>query len=101
MQYRITSSNRRLQPGGGQHATEQPGKVSFETGYNVASSPAVVNGVVYVGSGDRFGGNTFYALYASNGTELWNYTTGDYVFSSPPSSTASSTSGAMTTTSTR
>ena len=58
-------------------------KWSFETGYNVASSPAVVNGVVYVGSGDRFGGNTFYALYASNGTELWNYTTGDYVFSSP------------------
>jgi outer membrane protein assembly factor BamB len=42
------------------------------------SSPAVVDGVVYVGSGD----NT-YALNATDGTELWSYTTGGIVESSP------------------
>ena len=45
----------------------------------VFSSPAVVDGVVYVGS---FNGDV-YALNASNGAELWNYTTGSIVFSSP------------------
>ena len=45
----------------------------------VESSPAVVNGVVYVGSGD---GNV-YALNAASGVQLWNYTTGGEVDSSP------------------
>ncbi|MGP8133891.1 MAG: PQQ-binding-like beta-propeller repeat protein [Halobacteriota archaeon] len=48
------------------------------TGY-VGSSPAVVNGVVYVGSAD----NIVYALNATTGTKLWNYTTGGNVESSP------------------
>ena len=48
------------------------------TGY-VGSSPAVVNGVVYVGSAD----NNVYALNATTGTKLWNYTTDSYVYSSP------------------
>ena len=39
------------------------------------SSPAVANGVVYVGSDD---GNV-YALNASTGAKLWSYATGDYV----------------------
>jgi outer membrane protein assembly factor BamB len=44
------------------------------------SSPAVVNGVVYVGSSaDR----NVYALNASSGTKLWSFTTGDLVLSSP------------------
>ena len=43
------------------------------------SSPAVVDGVVYVGSDD---GNV-YALNASSGAKLWNYTTGGDVYSSP------------------
>ncbi|MGD0072116.1 MAG: PQQ-binding-like beta-propeller repeat protein [Candidatus Bathyarchaeia archaeon] len=55
-------------------------------GYNPAvmaspqfeSSPAVVKGVVYVGSGDNI-----YALNATNGDELWSYTTGAEVESSP------------------
>src|SRR5579871_6060192 len=38
----------------------------------VVSSPAVVNGVVYVGSEDK----NVYALDANTGTKLWNYTTG-------------------------
>ena len=43
------------------------------------SSPAVVNGVVYVGSVD---GNV-YALNAVSGVKLWSYTTGGLVYSSP------------------
>ena len=45
----------------------------------VHSSPAVVNGVVYLGSGD---GNV-YALNAANGDKLWNYNTSSYFESSP------------------
>ena len=44
----------------------------YTTGNMVESSPAVVDGVVYIGSGD---GNV-YALNATNGAKLWNYTTG-------------------------
>jgi len=45
----------------------------------IASSPAVVNGVVYFGSED---GNV-YALNASTGAKLWSFTTGNFVYSSP------------------
>ena len=45
----------------------------------VNSSPAVANGVVYVGSDD----NNVYALNASTGALLWSYTTGSTVVSSP------------------
>jgi outer membrane protein assembly factor BamB len=48
---------------------------NYTTGFQVESSPAVVNGVVYIGSDD---GNV-YALNAANGDKIWNYTTG-----SPP-----------------
>jgi outer membrane protein assembly factor BamB len=43
------------------------------------SSPAVANGVVYVGSED---GN-MYALNAATGAKEWSYTTGNSVISSP------------------
>src|SRR5262249_36391807 len=43
------------------------------------SSPAVANGVVYIGS---FDGNV-YAFDAVTGDQLWSYTTGDGVQSSP------------------
>ena len=39
-------------------------------GNAVSSSPVVVDGVVYTG-----GGNTIYALNASNGNQIWNFTT--------------------------
>jgi hypothetical protein len=45
----------------------------------VNSSPAVVNGVVYVGSSDH----NVYALNASTGALLWSFATGSYVESSP------------------
>jgi outer membrane protein assembly factor BamB len=43
------------------------------------SSAAVSNGLVYVGSNDH----NIYALNATNGGIVWNYTTGDVVISSP------------------
>jgi outer membrane protein assembly factor BamB len=48
------------------------------TGPTEDFSPAVVNGVVYFGSGDNV-----YALNASTGAQLWSYATGYWVFSSP------------------
>src|SRR5580692_8780642 len=55
-------------------------KWSYKTGNSVQTSPAVANGVVYVGSDD----SKVYALNASTGTKLWgNYATGSAVYSSP------------------
>jgi outer membrane protein assembly factor BamB len=54
-------------------------KWTYTTGNSVFSSPAVANGVVYVGSEDR----NVYALNAKTGAKLWNYTTGGFVYSSP------------------
>jgi hypothetical protein len=45
----------------------------------VFSSPAVANGVVYVGSDD----SNVYALNATTGAKLWGFTTGYWVYSSP------------------
>jgi len=44
----------------------------FRTGYYVESSPAVVNGMVYVGSMDY----NLYALNASTGAVIWSYSVG-------------------------
>ena len=43
------------------------------------TSPAIINGLVYVGSHDH----NVYALNAATGAKLWSYTTGDSVESSP------------------
>jgi outer membrane protein assembly factor BamB len=48
-------------------------------GGEVYSSPAVANGVVYVGSFD----SNVYALNASTGAKLWSYYIGGEVYSSP------------------
>ena len=52
---------------------------NYTTGSGIDSSPAVVGGVVYVGSED----DNVYALNAANGIPLWNYTTRGNVYSSP------------------
>ena len=52
---------------------------SYATGNWVDSSPAVVGGVVYIGSVD----DNVYVLNATSGTQLWNFTTGNWVYSSP------------------
>jgi outer membrane protein assembly factor BamB len=54
-------------------------KWRFGTGLRVFSSPAVADGVLYVGSEDHF----LYALNASTGAKLWSYGTGGYQYSSP------------------
>jgi outer membrane protein assembly factor BamB len=52
---------------------------SHETGGGVSSSPAVVDGSVYIGSAD----GSVYALSVTDGAERWTYETGDSVVSSP------------------
>ena len=51
----------------------------FKTGGSVVSSPAVVNGVVYIGSNDY----NVYALKAHTGKKLWSYPTGGEIYSAP------------------
>jgi hypothetical protein len=51
----------------------------FATGGIVYSSPAVANGIVYVGSEDK----NLYAIDAVTGKEKWRFTTGNHVFTSP------------------
>src|SRR5208283_226833 len=51
----------------------------YPTGDAVESSPAIYNGIVYVGSEDA----NVYALNATDGAKLWSYTTGGKVISSP------------------
>jgi len=72
-------------------------KWSYTTGNTVSSSPAVVNGVVYVGSWD---GN-LYALNAHTGARLWSYDTVYEVWSSPAVANGVVYVGAVTTTCTR
>jgi eukaryotic-like serine/threonine-protein kinase len=60
---------------------EPPLKVlwKYKTGDKVLSSPAVSDGIVYVGSNDGY----VYALDAKDGSLKWKYGTGDGVYSSP------------------
>lgn len=52
---------------------------NYTVGGFIASSPAIANGKVYVGSYDY----KFYCLDAATGAHIWNYTTGGIVGSSP------------------
>ncbi len=52
---------------------------TYTTGMSVYSSPAVVDGMVYIGSYDK----KVYALYTADGAFKWSYTTGGAVESSP------------------
>ncbi|HUA14131.1 MAG TPA: PQQ-binding-like beta-propeller repeat protein [Verrucomicrobiae bacterium] len=54
-------------------------KWKFHTGGRVISSPAVVNGVVYVGSTDC----NLYAIDAASGAQKWKFETKGWVVSSP------------------
>jgi outer membrane protein assembly factor BamB len=53
---------------------------NYTTGGVVHSSPAVIDGKVYVGSGHN---NKMYCLNAYTGEFIWNYTAGGRVYSSP------------------
>lgn len=52
---------------------------SYATLNLIGSSPAVVGGMVYVGSDD----DSVYALKASTGANVWSFTTGSDIDSSP------------------
>jgi eukaryotic-like serine/threonine-protein kinase len=54
-------------------------KWKFKTNGPILSTPAVVNGVAYVGSGDHF----LYAVRVADGSELWKFKTDLGVNSSP------------------
>jgi outer membrane protein assembly factor BamB len=54
-------------------------KWKFQTSGRVISSPAVVNGTVYVGSTDK----NLYALALDSGALKWKFETGSWVTSSP------------------
>src|SRR3984885_14463691 len=54
-------------------------KWKFHTAGQIISSPAVANGMVYVGSTDHH----LYAIDQDSGVEKWNVKTGDRVTSSP------------------
>ncbi len=54
-------------------------KWAFQAGGDIYSSPAVVDGRVYVGSGDK----NLYCLNAYTGQKIWNFTIGHYLRSSP------------------
>jgi eukaryotic-like serine/threonine-protein kinase len=54
-------------------------KWKFHTGGYVNASPAVVNGIVYIGSADGY----LYALDEQTGTAKWQFKTGSRVVSSP------------------
>ena len=65
-------------PGGG--PTREPHVLwKFKAGANVASTPAVAEGIVYVGSDDHY----LYALDAQSGALMWKFQTGDIVQSGP------------------
>jgi outer membrane protein assembly factor BamB len=51
----------------------------YHTDGPVMSSPAVVQGKVYIGSWDK----NIYCLNSNTGTKIWNFTTGYFVRSSP------------------
>jgi outer membrane protein assembly factor BamB len=54
-------------------------KSLLTAGSAMQSSPAVVNGIAYVGSRD----GKLYAIQAATGTKLWEFQTGSFVESSP------------------
>jgi eukaryotic-like serine/threonine-protein kinase len=68
----------------GVYATEGPRQLKgvkwvFKTGGYVISSPAVADGIVYIGSDDK----NLYAIDAATGAEKWRFATGQPIRSSP------------------
>ena len=57
----------------------RPAKWTYATGGEVRSSPAVADGVVFVGSQDK----KLHAVDAATGEAKWTYATGGAVWSSP------------------
>lgn len=81
--YHFDLSNSGLNPYENVLSPDTVGNLALDWQYTTQginlSSPAVVNGVVYVGSQDH----NVYALNASTGVLIWKYMTGDEVDASP------------------
>lgn len=58
---------------------------NYKASNDVAPSPTVSNGIVYVRSGD----NNVYAPDAGTGTRVWSYMTGNMLYSSAAATTVS------------
>ena len=54
-------------------------KWKFKTGGKIFSSPALYEGITYIGSGD----SCLYAIDIKTGTQVWKFATGGEVHSSP------------------
>ena len=52
-----------------------PAAWKYMTGNGIQSSPAIANGILYIGSND----NNVYALNATTGALIWKYTTGCFI----------------------
>ncbi len=78
----FNASNRRFNPYENVLSTTNVSSMvldwSYTTGGGIPSSPAIVNGVVYVGSQD----DNLYAFNATTGAKLWSYSTGGFIQSS-------------------
>lgn len=76
--FRGGPSHSGIQPGPGLTA---PAKLpwQFQTTSGIFSSPAIVDGVVYIGSLD----GSMYALNSKSGPAIWQFTTGAGILSSP------------------
>jgi len=85
-EFGFTPKNKRVNPYENVLSPTTVGQIDLQwsyatgsTGFGVISSPAVANGVVYVGSVD----DNVYALNATTGAKLWSYTSAGPVQSSP------------------
>ncbi len=56
---------------------------SFSVSGSFSSSPAVHNGIAYIGSYTNLTSGVFYAINCGSGTQVWSYPLGGAVFSSP------------------
>ena len=83
-QFHFTADGTRLNPYENVLNPDNAGRLalkwSYKTGGPVLSSPAVVDGVVYIGSNDF----NVYALDARGGRKLWSFGTGNIVYFSSP-----------------
>lgn len=78
-QFGYELANTRHNPSASGPTQDVRAKWKFETGGDVYSSPAVTDGVVFVGGLDE----SVVALAANDGTKLWEYETEGIVLSSP------------------
>jgi outer membrane protein assembly factor BamB len=80
-QFHFNADGRRVNPYENVLSPKTVGRLKLKWSYSLGefedSSPAVADGVVYIG------GSSLYAVDATTGTLLWSFTLGDYVTTGP------------------